>query len=288
MLPEAVERAVEAIASDRTSGAHALALRALAAYALLARRERRPEVVEALADRLAGAQPWIVAVRNAALLGRELARSGRWDALPRLQEALEAARRDVARQAESVLEDVRTAVTVSYSSDVREALVRRVRQGGDLRVYVCESRPLREGVALARDLREARIAATVVADAAGPGLVAQADLVLTGADALRRKGCLVNKIGTLGLALAAREFGVPYHALLEVLKVELEGHVPSWQPEARDPAELSTEVDALNLYFERVDLRLVGAVVSDAGVLQPARLLVRFRTLEDLVDWYGG
>lgn len=288
MLPEPVEELVRAVAEDTTSGAHRLALRALEAYERLGDAGGGAEDADALHDRLAKAQPWMVAVRNASLLGRRLAREGRWAELPALRERLEEARDRVGDAAAEALRGASAVVTVSYSSDVYEALLRAGRGTPDLEVTVCESRPLREGVRLARDLADAGVRAVVVADAAGPGLVAEADAVLTGADAILRAGALVNKIGTLGLVLACREFNVPFWPLLEVLKVELEGDTRPWEPEDRAAAELAEGVPARNFYFERVDLRLVEEVISDAGRVPPDRLLRRHRTLTDLTRRYLG
>ena len=286
MLPEPVEELAKAIADDTTSGAHALALRSLEAYEGLGQAAGSSEDADVLHDRLVLAQPWMVAVRNASLLGRHLARKDRWSVLPNLRKRLEGARAEVAEAAARALEGTSSVVTVSYSSDVYEALLRVGEKAPDLEVTVCESRPLREGVKLARDLSDAGLRAVVVADAAGPGLVAEADAVLTGADALLRTGALVNKIGTLGLALACREFGVPFWPLLEALKVELEGDTRPWEPEDRPPEEMAENVNARNFYFERVDPRLVEEVVCDAGRMTPERLLRRFRTLEDQIRRY--
>ncbi len=49
-----------------------------------------------------------------------------------------------------------------------------------------------------------------MADAALPGLVCRASIVLVGADGVSESD-FVNKIGTYPLALAAREAGVPFH-----------------------------------------------------------------------------
>ncbi len=125
-----------------------------------------------------------------------------------------------------------------------------------------------------------------MADAAGPTLVGRADAVVCGADSLLRGGGLVNKIGTLSLALACREYHAPFLPLLEVLKLELKGQEIRWEEERRDPEELSTRVEALNFYFEEVVPTLLDTVVTDAGTERPVNLLERFRTPEDLARFY--
>ncbi len=125
-----------------------------------------------------------------------------------------------------------------------------------------------------------------MADAAGPGLVEQCDAVVTGADALLLEGGLVNKIGTLSLALACEASDVPFHPLLEALKVELRGEALLRPSEDRDPSELSPSVEAWNFYFETVPESLLGRLVTDAGVVGAGELRERFATPEHLLAFY--
>lgn len=209
-----------------------------------------------------------------------------WHGLVVLEERLRQARTAVAVAAREILQDASTVLTLSYSSDVKEALTMPPEEARSLLVYVCESRPLKEGVTLARDLREAGVEAVVIADAAGPSIVPRCDAVITGADALLRDGQLVNKIGTSALVMASEESSVPYYPLMEVIKVELEGGEVPWREESRDPDEITDQVDALNFYFERVPSRIVRSVVTDAGVLGTREVLRRFRREEDVRGFY--
>ena len=285
MLPDPVRQVAEEIAGDRTLGAFPLALRVLEAFELLSGPLDEIETADELHRAMTEAQPWMVAVRNGSLLGRQLVVEGRSLEIKRLRERLTRAREKVAQGAIEALRGAKTVVTLSYSSDVFAALTHP--EGSDgLRVYVCESRPLQEGIAMASDLRQAGVDAVAVADAAGPTLVGRADAVVCGADSLLRDGSLVNKIGTLSLALACREQDVPFLPLLEVLKLELEGEEIRWQEERRDPEELSTQVEALNFYFEKVVPTLLERVVTDTGTERPVNLLERFRTPQDLARFY--
>lgn len=287
MLPDRVRRQAEEIARDTTSGALPLSLRVLDTYRLLEGPLATFDAAEALHHAFIQAQPWMAAVRNTSLLGRDLVGRGRVEEIATLRERIRGAQEAVAKRAAPILQGAETVVTISYSSDVFEALSAGP-AGEPPTVYVCESRPLQEGIKLTADLTDAGLDAILIADAAGPTFVSRADLVLCGADSLLRQGGLVNKIGTLSLALACREQGVPFRPLLEVLKVELEGQDIGWEEEARDPAELSPDVKALNFYFEKVPRTLLEVVVTDAGTEPPSRLVERFRTTEDLARFYRG
>src|SRR5437667_215715 len=101
--------------------------------------------------------------------------------------------------------------TISHSGTVREALLHAQRSGLGPRTLVGESRPLLEGRTLATELAAADIPVWLVVDAALPLLLSQAHMVWIGADALTDRGVL-NKVGSLALALAAREYSVPLYA----------------------------------------------------------------------------
>ena len=93
-------------------------------------------------------------------------------------------------------------------------VVRALHERGALaHVYVDETRPLLQGARLTTwELREQGIPHTLVADAAGPSVIARGlvDAVVVGADRIAANGDVVNKIGTYPLALAAHRAGIPF------------------------------------------------------------------------------
>jgi translation initiation factor 2B subunit (eIF-2B alpha/beta/delta family) len=99
-----------------------------------------------------------------------------------------------------------------------------------------------------------------------------------GADAVSPAG-LINKTGTLALALAARAFGKPLYALCASTKLVGMGWEPPEEP-PRDPAEIADvsipNLGVRNRYFERTPLELVTAVVTEDGVRSPDDLCSGF------------
>jgi len=86
--------------------------------------------------------------------------------------------------------------------------------GVDFHVYVDETRPLLQGARLtAWELLEADIPATLITDNMAAAVMAggKVNLVIVGADRIAANGDTANKIGTLGVAVLAREFGVPFY-----------------------------------------------------------------------------
>ncbi len=86
--------------------------------------------------------------------------------------------------------------------------------GVSFRVYADETRPLLQGARLtAWELQWAGIDVTLITDNMAAHLMSQGkiDLVLVGTDRVAANGDVANKIGTLGVAILARHFDIPFY-----------------------------------------------------------------------------
>ncbi|HEU5268189.1 MAG TPA: S-methyl-5-thioribose-1-phosphate isomerase [Jatrophihabitans sp.] len=163
-------------------------------------------------------------------------------------------------------------------------VVRALHERGALgHVYVDETRPLLQGSRLTTwELGQQGIAHTLVADAAGPSVIARGlvNAVVVGADRIAANGDVVNKIGTYPLALAARRAGIPFVVAAPESTVDAATPTGADVPiEVRDDAEVTRIADrqisphdtsALNLAFDITPADLVTAIVTEARVLEPA------------------
>ena len=167
-------------------------------------------------------------------------------------------------------------LTHSSSAAVFEALSRA---GEKVSEAICtESRPALEGLSLAGGLASKGLKVKVVADALASFWVRQVDVVIVGTDAVREDG-VVNKAGTLGLALSAREFKRPIYVLAGTEKFLPSGLSAEFFEEPKPSDELLSEpppgVEPLNLYFDLTPLELLSAVVTEEGPLRPAEVRKR-------------
>ncbi|MGA9762583.1 MAG: hypothetical protein WBQ14_09180 [Gaiellaceae bacterium] len=137
-----------------------------------------------------------------------------------------------------------TVLTHSASCTVHEALIHTPPR----QVFCTISEPGGEGRWLAADLKAAGLNVDLIADAEGPEAARESDLVLLGADTVFKDGSLVNKIGSLGIATAAEDAGVPVIVACEIFKLA------PFDPEP--PSEDS---------FELVPAALIDRVVTEEG-----------------------
>jgi ribose 1,5-bisphosphate isomerase len=282
-IPPSVREAVEAVGQDRTHGAAWLAREAANVMARVAREvpaETPEEMIYALrqvAQALAAAQPRMAAVGNAVgavLLAVGSARAS--DDVGSVRRAAVAqARRIVAGWDRNVRRIARHAqmvvpkgpiLTHSHSATVLAVLERLAKRGAP--VVATESNPLGEGRTTARLLADRKLPVRLIADAQAGVFVGQMAAVVVGADTVFADGAVVNKVGTLALALLARQAGVPFFVASECLKVA---------PGRWEKADQTLPLDASPneppaVHFDVTPPRLITALITEEGVFGPREL----------------
>ena len=153
-------------------------------------------------------------------------------------------------------------------------------RGALAHVYVDETRPLLQGARLTTwELGRQGIAHTLVADAAGPSVIARGlvEAVIVGADRVAANGDVVNKIGTYPLALAAARAGVPF--VVAAPESTIDATTPTGADvsiEVRDGGEVThvggramapADTPTLNYAFDETPADLVTAIVTENRVL---------------------
>lgn len=167
-----------------------------------------------------------------------------------------------------------------------ETVLAAQRTGKRLRFICTETRPYLQGARLtAETLAEMGVDTTLITDGMGATVLqsGEVDALVTAADRVTMDGHVVNKVGTLGLAVAASAFGVPFYALVQAPD-RLAPTAADVPIEYRDGAEVlstlgrptaSARVRGLYPAFDVTPPRYVTSVVTDRGVFSP-----------DLLDLY--
>ncbi|MGA8548286.1 MAG: S-methyl-5-thioribose-1-phosphate isomerase, partial [Mycobacterium sp.] len=145
-------------------------------------------------------------------------------------------------------------------------------------VLVDETRPLLQGARLtAWELAQAGVPYRVQPDGAAAAAMARGlvDCVLVGADRIAANGDVANKIGTYGLAIAARHHNVPLVVVAPSSTVDMSlATGAEIAIEEREPDELRTfsgttitppDADVFNPAFDVTPAELITAVVTEHG-----------------------
>jgi translation initiation factor 2B subunit (eIF-2B alpha/beta/delta family) len=157
-------------------------------------------------------------------------------------------------------------LTLSRSGTVLQALM-----GADPppEVFVAESRPDCEGIYVAETLARQGGSVTLITDAAIATSLAREhiDAVLVGADTVLESGAVVNKTGTRGTALAARQENVPILAVAATDKITSE-ETPHLEEGASTAVyDGSANLSVRNPTFDVTPANWVTRWVTEEGVL---------------------
>ena len=157
-----------------------------------------------------------------------------------------------------------------------------IRKGMRLKVYADETRPLLQGSRLtAWELQRAGADVTVLCDNMAAQLMREGRIqaVIVGADRIAANGDTANKIGTYGAAVLAHYHGIPFYVAAPYSTFDLKLKSGSEIPiEQRDPREVTAffgkqsapeGVAVCNPAFDVTPHELIGAFITDRGILQP-------------------
>ena len=150
------------------------------------------------------------------------------------------------------------------------------RDGRRVHVYADETRPLRQGARLtAWELQRAGIPVTVLPDGAAASLLRSGavDLVLVGADRITANGDVANKVGTYGVALAARAHGIPFYVAAPWSTIDVATptgvDIEIEHRHADELGELPIGARVWNPAFDVTPRELVSGYLTDRGFVQP-------------------
>jgi translation initiation factor 2B subunit (eIF-2B alpha/beta/delta family) len=172
----------------------------------------------------------------------------------------------VARNGAELIENGFRVMTYSNSSTIIETLKRAVDDGKEFDVVLSEARPVREGILMARTLKNLGIPITMVADSALFQEMEDVNIVMVGADSLSSQ-YLINKIGTRGLAAQSRLVGKEMIAIAG---------------SRRPPEQIATGDEGfkvVNYYFDQTPLHLITKIVTEKGTVGPFEIIRQAKEL---------
>lgn len=168
--------------------------------------------------------------------------------------------------------------------------------GMDFKVFADETRPLLQGARLtAYELQKAGVDVTLICDNMASMVMKNGwvKACFVGCDRVAANGDTANKIGTSGVAILAKHYGIPFYVLGPVSTIDLD--CPSGEEipiELRQPQEIKEkfyekpvalpEVKCYNPAFDVTDHTLITAIITDKGICRPpfTESLQRIKTTE--------
>ncbi|MCH5317546.1 MAG: S-methyl-5-thioribose-1-phosphate isomerase [Eubacterium sp.] len=156
-------------------------------------------------------------------------------------------------------------------------------KGYDFHVFSDETRPLLQGARLTSyELEKRGIDVTLICDNMASLMMKKGliNAVLVGCDRVAANGDVANKIGTSGVAILAKHYGIPFYVLGPYSTVDFD--TPTGDDiviEERDANEIKTmfyekpmalpETKCFNPAFDVTDHSLITAIITDKGIVYP-------------------
>ena len=153
-------------------------------------------------------------------------------------------------------------------------------KGYRFKVYTDETRPLLQGARLsAFELHSSGVDTTVICDNMASQVMKNGwvQAVFVGSDRVAANGDACNKIGTSGVAILAKYYGIPFYVCAPTSSIDLETPVGEDIPIELRPAHEVTEmwyknrmapegVKVYNPSFDFADNELITAIITEFGI----------------------
>jgi methylthioribose-1-phosphate isomerase len=171
--------------------------------------------------------------------------------------------------------------TVAYGTALAPLRAAHER-GVSLHVFVDETRPFLQGARLtAWELLQAGIDCTLITDNMAAHFMGRGRVqkVIVGADRIAANGDVANKIGTYGVAILAREHGIPFYVAAPTSTIDLSvatgAEIPIEERSADEVTHLQGRriapegVNVAHPAFDVTPHRYVTAIITEEGVIEP-------------------
>ena len=172
--------------------------------------------------------------------------------------------------------------TSQYGTALGPILLGKER-GMSIRVFADETRPLLQGARLTSyELLGAGVDVTLICDNMASAVMKNGwvNACFVGCDRIAANGDTANKIGTSGVAILARHYGIPFYVLGPTSTIDLS--CPTGNDikiELRDPEEIRfgfyaqpmapAGVKCYNPAFDVTDHELIAGIVTEKGICRP-------------------
>ncbi|MFH1445124.1 MAG: S-methyl-5-thioribose-1-phosphate isomerase [Nanoarchaeota archaeon] len=165
-------------------------------------------------------------------------------------------------------------LTNCHSNTIVE-IFKKAKKKVNFSVIVTETRPRNQGLITAKELTKAGIEVTLCVDSAIGTVMDRVTKVIVGSDAILADGSVVNRIGTLPIAMVAKKFNTPFYVIGETLKYDSKTAMGQLEPiEQGDPKEVLSPkkikgLKIINPAFDVTPEEYIHSLITEKGIMKP-------------------
>jgi ribose 1,5-bisphosphate isomerase len=273
-----LEKVVNDIKSVKIQGAKEIAVYALKFLRDFCKRNGFGLKFEVAAWKLEEARPTAVVLHNCLEI---LKKKRKLRTIDRLLKQLNAVNKKIAKNGSKLIKKNYKIITHCHSGEALSVIKKAWKDGKKISVIVTETDPLEQGVKTAKELAKLKIPVTLITDNSVAHFMKDVDCVIVGSDAIKTllPYGIVNKTGTLHLALAAKFYKKPFYVVASTLKIDRrkkfiieERPVKEVYRELLHPGKLKG-VKIRNPAFDLIPMQFVTAIITERGVMRPEKVL---------------
>lgn len=172
-----------------------------------------------------------------------------------------------------------TIMTYCHSGETM-SLIKDLSKQKKILVYACITEPLEQGLRTVNDLKKSKIPVILIGDNAAGLFMKNTDMVIVGADALRKEG-MVNKIGTSLLAFAAYQNKKPFYVVANSWKIDKRKF---FKIEERSSSEINKKlthkiknIAIRNPAFDITPWKFISYIIMENGVFRPSQIVKKLK-----------
>jgi eIF-2B alpha/beta/delta-like uncharacterized protein len=171
--------------------------------------------------------------------------------------------------------------THCHSSTAERVIINQSKRVNSFEAVCTETRPLFQGRITAKNLVDAGVDTTLIADSASESYIigrgsTNIDMVFIGCDEITMQGDTINKIGSWGVALAAYYASKPLYVVGSILKTDVSTAYKPVSIEMREANELWEDapegLKMVNPSFEIVNKEFITGYITELGILKPDQI----------------
>ena len=162
------------------------------------------------------------------------------------------------------LPSAKSILTISKSGTLINIFKMWHKRKSNLKLIITESRPANEGKLMAKELLKTGLKVELITEAMSGIFIPKSDAVIIGADAVLKNGNVINKSGSLSLAVLCEYYKKPFYVLTTKSKFVNRNRYKISEESSEIVWKFThPNLRAINIPFEEIDRKLITEIISE-------------------------
>jgi ribose 1,5-bisphosphate isomerase len=270
-MVEGQEELIRSIKDLEIQGANEIAVHSLRFLRKYAKEKGFGKGFDQVANKIEKTRPTAVVLHNCIEILKE---KRNLQAINKLLRQMSRSTNEIAKRGSRLIKNNSVIMTHCHSSEALAVIKQAWKEKKKIKVYATVTEPKHQGIKTAKELARLKIPVELIIDSAAEMFMRSVDMVIVGCDAIRKEG-VVNKIGTFGMAVNAKENKKPFYVVGDTLKLDRRKKLIIEERCAHKEVcmERMKTLEVRDPAFDVTPWKYVKRVVTEKGVMTPGNVL---------------